>query len=101
MAALPQRAKAAQMLCLATALWPLSFPTMKALLAEQEKLLPARSSWFFASVDLVFRFGGAALLLWLSAPGSWRRLTRLEISQGVGLGLLGGLGILLQMDGLA
>jgi drug/metabolite transporter (DMT)-like permease len=96
-----QRLKATQMLILATALWGLSFPIMKALTMTQADLLPGRSSWFFASLCIVYRFGAAALIMAVVCAGTLSRMTRLELSHGLGLGLFGGVGILLQMDGLA
>jgi drug/metabolite transporter (DMT)-like permease len=95
------RLKATQMLVLATALWGLSFPTMKALTATQDILLPDRSSWFFSSLCNIYRFGLAAFVMLFLSVRTLNRVTRLEISQGIGLGLVGGLGILFQMDGLA
>ena len=96
-----KRIKATQLLILATALWGLSFPTMKALALTQEGLLPGRSSWFFASLGIVYRFGAAALVMLVFSARTLRSMTRLELSQGIGLGLFGGSGILFQMDGLA
>jgi drug/metabolite transporter (DMT)-like permease len=49
----------------------------------------------------VFRFGVAAVILFLWHGRSLGSLTRLEVWQGVGLALFGGTGILLQMDALA
>src|SRR5450756_324606 len=92
--------KAVRMLAWCTALWALSFPTMKVLTLTQQNLVPGESSWFLAAACVVYRFGIAGLLV---AGASWRtlgQLTRSEIGQGVGLGLFGGGGILLQMDGL-
>jgi drug/metabolite transporter (DMT)-like permease len=95
------RLKATQMLILATALWGLSFPIMKALTMTQADLLPGRSSWFFASLCVVYRFGAAALVMVMICAGTLKQMTRLELKHGLGLGLFGGVGILLQMDGLA
>ncbi len=89
------------MLLFATIFWGLSFPVMRSLGLLQEQLLPGVSSWFMSSATVAARFGLAALLL---ALWSWRTLaqmTRLELWQGAGLAFIGGLGILLQMDGLA
>ncbi len=94
------RGKAISMLVLATAAWGVSYPVMKALFMMQEGLAPRVSSWFLASAAISLRFAGAALLLvawnrrWLRSAG-W-----LEIRQGTGLALWGGLGLLFQMDGL-
>jgi len=93
--------KATQMLVLATALWGLSFPATKALALTQQILLPDRNSWFFAALCIVYRFGISALLMLPFAARTLGKITRLEISQGLGLGLFGGGGILLQVDGLA
>lgn len=89
------------MLVLATALWGLSFPTTKALALAQQELLPGGSSWFIASLCVVYRFAIAALILLLFSARTVSRLTRLEFEQGLGLGLFGGAGILLQVDGMA
>jgi drug/metabolite transporter (DMT)-like permease len=96
-----KRIKATQLLILATALWGLSFPTMKALAMAQERLLPGRGSWFFASLGIAYRFGAAALIMLMFSARTLKSITRLELSQGIGLGLFGGLGILFQMDGLS
>src|SRR5262245_26664879 len=95
------RFRAVQMLLLATALWGLSFPTTKALAMMQQNLLPESNSWFLAALCIVYRFGISALLMLPFAAGTLRRLTRLEVVQGAGLGLFGGGGLLLQVDGLA
>jgi len=93
--------KAIRMLVLCTALWAVSFPAMKALAMAQQASLPAGSSWFFASLCVVYRFGLSALFVLLSSARTIGGLTRSEVSQGLGLGLFGGAGILVQMDGLA
>lgn len=94
-------ARAIQLLILATLLWGLSFPVTKALALTQQQLLGGSNTWFLASLLNVFRFGLAAAVLLLFAAPTLRRFTRLEVSQGLGLGLFGGVGILLQVDGLA
>ncbi|MFM1768497.1 MAG: hypothetical protein RJA22_1026 [Verrucomicrobiota bacterium] len=95
------RARAIQVLVLATAFWGLSFPVMKTLSAAQVAD-GAADSWFLASTCVVVRFGVSALamLALALAAGSLPRFTRLEWEQGLGLGLFGGLGLLLQVDGL-
>ena len=90
--------KASWILLLATVFWGFSFLAMKALGFTQQKLLPDGSSWFFASLSLVVRFGISALLLLLCSMRTLRGMTRLELQQGFGLGLVGGVGLLLQMD---
>jgi drug/metabolite transporter (DMT)-like permease len=95
------RLKATQMLVLATALWGLSFPTMKALTIAQIDLMPDRTSWFLSSLCNFYRFGLAAIVMLIVSCRTLRGMTRLEFQQGIGLGFSGGLGILFQMDGLA
>ena len=96
-----QSRRAAGMLLLATVFWGLSFPVMKALLLAQAQLLPHASSWFRTSSAVTVRFGISALILLIWTWPSLGRMTRLELWQGFGLGLCGGLGLLFQMDGLA
>lgn len=73
---------------------------MKALTVAQDDLLPERSSWFLSSLCAIYRFGFAALVMLVASARTLNRMTGLELSQGIGLGLFGGLGILFQMDGL-
>lgn len=89
------------MLLLATFFWAASFPIVKALALEQQKLVPTASSWFYALVGAMYRFGTAGLLLALFLNRRLARLTRLEIEQGLGLALFGLGGIVFQMDGLS
>jgi len=96
-----RRKKAISLLLLATALWALSFPVMKSLALEQQKLLPDLGSWFFTSLGVMYRFGIAGVILALFAFRDLKRITRLELEQGLGLALFGASGILFQMDGLS
>ena len=91
----------AAMLLVTTLFWGLSFPVMKALLLAQAQLLPQASSWFLTSSAVTARFGIAALILLLWCLPTLRGLTRLEVWQGFGLGVCGGVGLIFQMDGLA
>ncbi len=91
-------AKASWILLLATVFWGFSFLGMKALGLSQQKLLPEGSSWFFASLSLVVRFGISGLILLLWSARTLHGMTRLELQQGIGLGLVGGVGLLFQMD---
>src|SRR3989454_9425284 len=95
------RLKALRMLVVASAFWGLSFPTTKALAVSQQELLPASSSWFVAALCGVYRFAIATFVLLVLSARSLTQLTRLELQQGLGLGLFGGAGIFLQVDGLA
>ncbi len=89
------------MLLGATIFWAVSFPVMKALALEQQKLSPEGSSWFFALLGALYRFGSAGLILALIICRDLRKITRLELEQGLGLGVFGVGGILFQMDGLS
>jgi drug/metabolite transporter (DMT)-like permease len=92
--------KAAVMLFLATSVWGGSFLAMKALGLKQAQLVPRAGTWFFTSVSLLMRFSVSALLIGLWAGRRLGQMTRLEIWQGLGLGSFGGIGILLQTDGV-
>ncbi|MBN2508516.1 MAG: DMT family transporter [Verrucomicrobia bacterium] len=93
--------KALAWLVLATMFWALSFPAMKALVLAQQALVPAAGSWFFSSLCVTYRFGVSALVLAVCCARTLRGLSRSELGQGLGLGLFGGAGLLLQVDGLA
>ncbi|MEY2409237.1 MAG: hypothetical protein QOF48_1907 [Verrucomicrobiota bacterium] len=88
------------MLVLGTTLWALSFPATKAINEAQRSLVPGDHSWFLSALCVVYRFGFSALILFLYTARTLNRLTRLELWQGLGLGVFGGLGILLQVDGM-
>lgn len=97
----PKHRKAITMLLVATFFWASSFPIVKSLAMEQQKLLPEAGSWFFAMIGAMYRFGTAGVLLTLFLNRSLLKLTRLEIEQGLWLAVFGGAGILFQMDGLS
>jgi drug/metabolite transporter (DMT)-like permease len=101
MSSKPQPWKAPLMLVLATAFWGISFPVMKALTQTQQQLVPGCSSWFTASLCVTLRLGASALIMLLVSLPTLRGMTRLEVWQGIGLGLFGTGGLLFQMDGLA
>ncbi|MCL5099364.1 MAG: DMT family transporter [Candidatus Omnitrophica bacterium] len=94
------RRRAICMLLLATAFWGVSFPTVKALTLAQPALMTGKSSWLLAALTLTVRFGATALILLAWHRSDLRKLTSLERWQGLGLGLFGGTGLLLQLDGL-
>src|SRR5436190_7452128 len=96
-----QHVQACVWLFIATAVWGLSFPIIRTLWLIQERLVPGISSFFFASLGGCVRFAAAAIIVGLFCARSLPKLTRLELWQGAGLGLFGGLGIVFQMDGLA
>ena len=89
------------MLTATAAAWGLSFPGGKALLAAATDALPGRDPWFFSSLMIGVRFGIGALLLWLAHPRAFAQMRAGEWRQGAGLGFCGGMGMLLQADGLA
>jgi drug/metabolite transporter (DMT)-like permease len=93
--------KAARMLLLATVLWGLSFPVMKALGLDMQQLLPGASTWFLTASAVIARFGLATVIMALCCRRTLRQITRLEVWQGAGLAFFGGAGLLFQMDGLA
>ncbi len=73
---------------------------MKALVMTQQKLAPNASTMFFASLSVMVRFGVSAIVLFFFCLPTFKKFTKLEISQGLGLGIIGGVGLLLQMDGV-
>lgn len=88
------------LLLFATVFWGTSFIAMKALVLEQQQLAPGANTWLLSSLSLVFRFGLAAMLLVAWKISVLKRMTWLEFYQGLGLGVVGGIGLLLQMDGV-
>jgi drug/metabolite transporter (DMT)-like permease len=97
----PNRTKAARILVFCCACWAFSFPAMKALEQLGRIEAPGNSTFFFASLGVAIRFGVAALLLAIVILPRLSALTRLELHQGVGLGILGAIGLVLQMDAMA
>lgn len=96
----PFRATAILWLVAGTAAWGLSFPLIKALMLVQEQLLPGVNSWFLSSSILAVRSLCAAVILALIVHRRLRQLHGKELEQGLLLGLFGGLGMVLQADGL-
>ena len=74
---------------------------MKALALVGARNAPESGTVFFAALCVVTRFTVAALLLGLFSVRSLAGLTRNEVKQGAGLGLFGGVGLVLQMDGMS
>ncbi|MBA4148263.1 MAG: DMT family transporter [Verrucomicrobia bacterium] len=87
------------MLLLATFFWGTSFILMKGLVVLQQDLVEA-STWHLAALSLILRFGIAGLLLLFWNMRQLRKMTWLEFYEGAGLGVVGGLGLLFQMDGV-
>jgi drug/metabolite transporter (DMT)-like permease len=97
----PKHVRACVWLLIATGFWGLSFPFIRSTWLLQRQLVPEISSVFFAAALAVVRFSVAGIIIGLFAVRTLRQLTRLELQQGIGLGVFGGLGIVFQMDGLA
>ncbi|MBI3414542.1 MAG: DMT family transporter [Verrucomicrobia bacterium] len=95
------RWRAVQVLILANVFWGLSFPIMKALGQAQKVLLPASNTWFVAALCVSVRFAVAALIMAVICRKTFRRITRSEIWQGLGLAVFAAAGLVFQMDGLA
>ncbi|MBM3823304.1 MAG: DMT family transporter [Verrucomicrobia bacterium] len=93
--------QAMRMLAMCTAFWALSFPAMKALSLTQQKMAPETSVWFITALSVFYRFvlAGICLVPWVLRARPW--LTRSELNQGLLIGLIGGVGVVLQMDGLS
>ena len=69
------------MLLVATFFWAASFPIVKALAMEQQKLVPDAGTWFFAMIGAMYRFGAAGLLLALFLNRELSKITRMEQEQ--------------------
>ena len=93
-------AQALLMLVLATFLWGLSFPLVKALALAHRQVLPASGTWFITAGSIAPRFLLGTLVLLLVLGRQLRTFTRLELRQGVLIGLTLGAGMLFQNDGL-
>lgn len=90
------------MLLITTAAWGFSFPGTKSLIAALDAAAgSAQSSWYLAALAMGSRFALGALLLLAAQPRALRQATAREWRQGLGLGLLAGIGLLIQADGLA
>lgn len=97
----PHRTCAARILILCCFCWAFSFPAMKALSLIGARSAPGNGSVFFATLCVVLRFSIATLALVAMCGRSLGGLTRREVKQGVGLGFFGGIGLVLQMDGMS
>jgi drug/metabolite transporter (DMT)-like permease len=85
----------------ATAAWGLSFPVQKMLTLVQQEMVPAAGTWFLTSWIICLRSLMAAVVLLCWKPALLRGMTREECRQGLLLGMIGGMGLMLQADGLA
>ena len=96
----PHSTRAVLFLAAATFFWAASFPVMRALGLHQATLAPGVNTVFCSAISLFARFAIAAFTLALWRGRDVARFTRSEFWQGSGLGIFGGIGILLQMDGV-
>ncbi len=83
-----------------TAAWGVSFPVQKMLAMLQQAAVPEAGSLFLTSWIICLRSLMAAAVLLLWKPKLLCGMTRDEVRQGLLLGLIGGLGLILQADGL-
>ena len=90
--------KAVLLLVLGTAAWGLSFPTAKAVMQAQALVLPGHTEWFHAAFVLFNRMFLATLIMLALLGRQAFGFTRLELRQGLELGLFGGIGMLFQTD---
>ena len=96
-----QEGRAATALLATTFLWAISFPLIRALSLAQHEHAPRISTWFISSVIVVLRFLLGGVVVSLLSPRSLRGITRSEWTHGIGLGILCGVGIPWQADGLS
>jgi drug/metabolite transporter (DMT)-like permease len=91
------------MLVLANVFWGLSFPLIKGLERLQVRLVPGSSGAFITLCAVAPRFMVALVLLALLSlldPAMKAKTTRKEWKQGLTMGLLIGIGLIFQIDGL-
>ncbi len=96
----PQHVRALMMLLLANLFWGLSFPTIKGLVLMHEAIVPGSSSSFITAMTVTPRFVLAALVMLVWQARKLGGLTRLELRQGIELGLFTSLGTIFQNNGL-
>jgi drug/metabolite transporter (DMT)-like permease len=88
------------MLLLANLFWGLSFPTIKALALVHETVMPGSSGGFITAMLVMPRYVLAALVMAVWQARRLGAVTRVEVRQGIELGVFTSLGVLLQNDGL-
>lgn len=94
------RKRAIFMLLLATFYWGVSFPVIKAITLINRGLFPQAGTWFVSTLAVAPRFVLAALIMLLLRRRADAGVTRLEMRQGLILGLFNAGGAILQADGL-
>jgi drug/metabolite transporter (DMT)-like permease len=92
--------QAVLMLLLATLFWGLSFPLIKAIMLAQHQVLPASGPWFITACAVAPRFILGSIVLLILLRKKLCTFTRLEIKQGLLIGVTAGAGMLFQNDGL-
>lgn len=88
------------MLLFANFFWGLSFPLIKTVVLLHEQVLPGSNTWFITACTVAPRFLLGSLVLGLVLARQIPTFTRLELRQGLWLGLTAGAGMLFQNDGL-
>jgi drug/metabolite transporter (DMT)-like permease len=78
--------------------WGIGFPITKAFALRAHLVAPGASDWFIVATLVAGRFLLAGLIL-LALERA--RPTRLELEQGIWVGLFSGIGLLFQTDGMA
>jgi len=96
----PLHRRAVTMLVIATGLWGLSFPLMKAMGQVVADTTPGVGSLFVTASMVTPRFALAALVIVALLGRGVRTITRAEWQQGSLLGVFAGGGMLFQADGL-
>jgi drug/metabolite transporter (DMT)-like permease len=96
----PKHDAAIGLLTAACLFWALSFPITKALSDLYLKMMPDESTWFVTGIEGALRFLAAGLLMLGFSARKIISMTRSEFFQGLRLGLFGGFGLVLQIDGL-
>jgi drug/metabolite transporter (DMT)-like permease len=87
-------------LLVANLFWGFSFPLIKAIVLAHAQAVPASSTWFITAYTVAPRFLIATAVLLFALRKTLRTFTRLEVEQGVLIGLTAGVGMLFQNDGL-
>lgn len=88
------------MLLLANLFWGLSFPVIKSITLLHGLLLPNAGTWFSTVYTIAPRFLLALIVLLGWQARTFWKMRRLELEQGVILGLFASAGMLFQVDGL-
>jgi drug/metabolite transporter (DMT)-like permease len=88
------RTQARFFLLLAVILWGISFPLIKALGLAQQSASPESATFFLVNSFLLVRSLGATAIFLIWSARSLGTISRLEWSQGIGLGVLLGCGLL-------